>query len=363
MVALTSMAYNSVSTIGQNITRALHNRDRAEAWYEIQYNTNGGASASQGVANRRYREAALFGLYNEGPLNEEDAKAAYRMFTRHRTQILGADGALGGVDGYEDRYPPPEAGMSIFWQLKAARDYLLPLYDQGVPIAWSHVYVGENNGENGTQDTRYYRNTDADTLVGSAQNDLMFGESGDDILDAGAGTDILYGGTGNDTLKGGADLDYYMYSTGDGRDTLHDSDGQGQIRWNDTVLNGGQKLAGIDGDPNGVYRSADGLTHYVRYDDFLFITRSPNEDPRNGGGIVVENYTAGALDLNFDPNRPTPEIVNVINVDPNLPNGTGGTPYNDLMLGTEGRDLAYGNGGDDVLHGWGDNDTLVRWRR
>ena len=54
----------------------------------IRYNSNGGRSRSSGVANRRYREANLFGLYDDDALTEAGSKAAYRMFTRHKPDIL-----------------------------------------------------------------------------------------------------------------------------------------------------------------------------------------------------------------------------------------------------------------------------------
>jgi len=100
-VALMSLFYNSEALVrtGSRLASAVINGNRAEAWYEIRYASNGGGSASQGIANRRYREADLFDLYNAGP-TEADYKAAYRMFTRHKDTILGVDGMPGGAPGY-----------------------------------------------------------------------------------------------------------------------------------------------------------------------------------------------------------------------------------------------------------------------
>ncbi len=68
-----------------------------------------------------------------------------------------------------------------------------------------------------------------DTLRGGAGNDLLFGGSGDDILLGGADDDTLFGGDqddileggkGTDELIGGRGSDTYVYSLGDGSDTI-----------------------------------------------------------------------------------------------------------------------------------------------
>src|SRR3989338_9713810 len=71
--ALVSLAYNNPALLGDALGRAMVAGDRAEAFYEIAYNSNGGASRSPGIANRRYREADLFGMYNTSP-TEADTK-------------------------------------------------------------------------------------------------------------------------------------------------------------------------------------------------------------------------------------------------------------------------------------------------
>jgi Ca2+-binding RTX toxin-like protein len=68
------------------------------------------------------------------------------------------------------------------------------------------------------------RGTDnADTLNGSSGNDDMDGRGGDDALNGNGGNDTLIGGLGNDTLNGGSGADTYLYTSGDGSDTISDS--------------------------------------------------------------------------------------------------------------------------------------------
>ena len=63
-----------------------------------------------------------------------------------------------------------------------------------------------------------------DSLLGGDGNDLLSGGSGNDVLNGGAGADQLVGGTGNDVLNGGAGDDVYLFSLGDGEDTIINED-------------------------------------------------------------------------------------------------------------------------------------------
>ena len=64
--------------------------------------------------------------------------------------------------------------------------------------------------------------TGNDMLYGGAGNDLLAGGDGEDWLDGGTGNDTLSGGTGNDTLTGGDGDDRFIYTPGDGHDTITD---------------------------------------------------------------------------------------------------------------------------------------------
>ena len=70
-----------------------------------------------------------------------------------------------------------------------------------------------------------------DTLLGAAGNDLLSGDEDDDLLSGGAGKDTLrggagndelWGGAGNDVLEGGDGSDVFIYSVGDGNDSIRD---------------------------------------------------------------------------------------------------------------------------------------------
>ncbi|MGB7816819.1 MAG: hypothetical protein WBL28_10765 [Methylotenera sp.] len=95
MIALASMTWNGGSgIIGRKLTAAINSGNRAEAWYEIRYGSNGGASASGGLAKRRYMESTLFGLYNTN-VTSADAESVYKTLQKHRDTILSYEKTYG----------------------------------------------------------------------------------------------------------------------------------------------------------------------------------------------------------------------------------------------------------------------------
>jgi len=96
-IALFSLAFNTkdgkTSLLGKNLATALDNNNRAEAWYEIRYNSNGNKSG--GIAKRRFAESSLFGLYEPESIWDdadhawyEEAKWIFAMVEDHREKIL-----------------------------------------------------------------------------------------------------------------------------------------------------------------------------------------------------------------------------------------------------------------------------------
>lgn len=63
-----------------------------------------------------------------------------------------------------------------------------------------------------------------DSLLGSNLPDVLLGNAGNDTLVAGAEDDTLDGGVGDDVLVGGAGADLYLYTRGQGNDTIVEVD-------------------------------------------------------------------------------------------------------------------------------------------
>ena len=119
-------------------------------------------------------------------------------------------------------------------------------------------------------------------MLGGAGQDTLTGGTGADLLVGNAGADTLQGGLGNDFLLGGAGNDTYKYTSGDGFDTILDSDGSGSIVVDGTTLAGGEQY----GD-NHVHRDANKHLYVDAGQGRLVID----------GNILIENRQAGELGL------------------------------------------------------------------
>lgn len=94
--------------------------------------------------------------------------------------------------------------------------------------------------------------TDHRQLEDFANNGIVYvAGPGDDTVIGTAQSDILIGGTGRrDVLRGGAGNDLYRYRAGDGHDVIEDSDGLGSIEINGVTLTGeGATLTTRNGKP------------------------------------------------------------------------------------------------------------------
>lgn len=65
-----------------------------------------------------------------------------------------------------------------------------------------------------------------DSIHGGNGNDTLWGESGNDRLNGGDGNNVLFGGQGTDYLVGGKGADTYVFSLGEGKDTITDNVGE-----------------------------------------------------------------------------------------------------------------------------------------
>ena len=191
----------------------------------------------------------------------------------------------------------------------------------------------------------------SDALVGGTSADLLVGNAGDDILNGGGGNDILLGGQGTDR---------YVYTQGDGLDTVLDSDGKGSLSIDGATLAGG----GQYGDAR-VHRDA-GKHLYVQVDDNTLIV---------DGAVIVKSYTAGDTSLGLTMSSAavggTPGPATIVgDFGPMDFYDAQGNVYHKLdELGNlitdpakpePGRaDHLNGSGGDDIIAGLGGGDILV----
>jgi len=413
--ALVSLAYNNPSKLlGVGLGNAIASGDRAEAWYQMRYQSNGGSSKTQGIANRRFREADMFGLYDNATASTPaDAKDIYRMFTQHRDVILG----------YETQYPPTGTGQSIRDQLGLACATLLgelagnantditAAYAAWVaagndPLIFDTTKLFLDTGLGSVVDARQY-SVPGVMGVESASNDIVIGSSlagggnmlvggmGNDLLIGGSGDDVLYGGAGNDIMAGGIGNDTYILDGG-GHDTIEDKSGNNRVLLNGKVLFEFSTSDGIN------YLSNDGaFSAIMRNGDFIvtdLVTQDQvtlNQNFKSGDfGITLSNvpvaipatYTvvgdplihsaagiaAGSEGGNwyvtnkYNYLADSAGVVTSYSVDYYLidahgnPTEAGGPVRNDLLHGTAGNDHLISGGGNDNIYAQygGGNDIL-----
>ncbi|GKS65354.1 hypothetical protein YTPLAS72_26580 [Nitrospira sp.] len=144
----------------------------------------------------------------------------------------------------------------------------------------------------------------ADALAGGLGNDVLNGAEGDDVLNGDAGDDTIYGGSGNDWIHGGEGADSVSGDDGSdtilggsGGDSLYGGDGDDAIsgdEGNDTLVGqtGNDRLVGgagndylVGGAGNDVYvfTRGDGADTISEYD-----TTAGNRD-RLGFDITIDS--------------------------------------------------------------------------
>lgn len=70
---------------------------------------------------------------------------------------------------------------------------------------------------------------------GTESNDRVIAGDGDDVVSTGLGDDVLIGGAGSDSLDGGHGFDTYIFSYGDGADTVADSFGDTRLEFDEVT--------------------------------------------------------------------------------------------------------------------------------
>jgi Ca2+-binding RTX toxin-like protein len=152
-------------------------------------------------------------------------------------------------------------------------------------------------------------------------NDTLYGGAGNDVLYASDGDDVLDGGTGIDTLTGGSGSDTFVLRSGDGADTLTDfADGADSF--------------GLDGS----------LTFSA-----LTISQSGNDVVIQEGAdtlvTVSDALLASITAVDFQSTSTDPLSLS-------------GSSANDTLIGGSGDDTFNAGAGSDTLYGWGGDDTF-----
>lgn len=187
---------------------------------------------------------------------------------------------------------------------------------------------------------------DNDTLSGDEGEDVLSGGSGNDVLRGGAdddrlagdnGDDRLEGGTGNDYLAGGAGNDTYVFTRGDGRDTIYNNDSDaGRI---DSL----EFAAGIGTADVVATRIGDDLSLQISgSDDRVYVQQYFRDDAVGAFRLDAIRFADGTV---WDVDA-VKALVQV------------GTDGNDTLVGYVGNDTLSGGLGDDSIAGGDGDDAL-----
>jgi Ca2+-binding RTX toxin-like protein/GH24 family phage-related lysozyme (muramidase) len=389
-VALVSLAYNNLIGIDSSgqfkspaLRQAIINNDRAEAWYQIRYESNGGQSrikSGPGIATRRYVESDLLGLYNGAgqPQTEGEAINILRVLRAHQNTI----------DKYEAQFSVADAGSQYFrLQLQPTYGYLISHFNLGGSPEQVLVSLSVLGG---------------DPIQGGAHSELLLGDISHDILVGGGGDDVLVGGQGKDV---------YVYNSGDGQDTIFDSDSdisgngvsdgdrQGLVVFDHHLLAGGVKKQS-----EGVYKSLDGQITYQRSGSDLVVNgtltikewqegqfgirlkelpddpEAPEENAVGREYKRIDHYVQVGVNADGQPimapvfvdffddgpnNSSDSSLVPPIGDENNAISALGGNDFvstgsgNDFINGGAGNDSLNSGGGADTLFGGNGDDSLV----
>ena len=189
-----------------------------------------------------------------------------------------------------------------------------------------------------------------DILEGGDGDDTLNGGDGADFLDGGAGDDtmfvdvnsngnIFYGGTGNDTMTGGQFYDAYIFSLGDGQDTINEQGGNANPIFNDDIFLG----AGIaTGDVQVTREGTDLLINVGIAGDQIRIKQWYESTLNRVENLRFDNGTVWDADM-----------LNEMGLTVN------GTSGDDTLIGLDGSENTLnGLEGDDLLIGGSQNDIL-----
>ena len=306
LIAITSMTYNSPSTIDPNLVDALITGNRARAWYEMRYNTNSNSIGGQsyrifGIHNRRVAESAAFGLYDDPDnISVDEAKNVVRFLEFKRPQIVAyLDEMHSLVPGQAVPAPAPKPQLIADVDQQVATvtgvlttHFVAPL-SPGLVID-GEVFIGdEENYGNARQDT-HTGTTGNDLMFGELANDQLFGNAGSDVIYGGEGDDELYGDSGDDVLVGGEGSD--VISGGDNDDILYGGESDGSNDYSEDILEGG---AGFD-----TYYSFDG--------DVILDSDGQGEVIHNG---QRRHLTADEVAENYYYDKNTGTIIHMTDLD------------------------------------------------
>ena len=206
---------------------------------------------------------------------------------------------------------------------------------------WTLNQLNSAETINGTAyDDIIYANGGDDTISAGNGNDTIYGGAGRDTINSGNGNDVLVGGDDTDTLNGGAGDDTYIYNLGDGYDIITDSSGSDKIKFGEGITFADLKFA------NGADNSL-----------LIFLSEDKTEAIQINNFISNGNYRIEQLEFADGTTKNLSEMGLTLGQYDCAETITG-TDYDDVIYGNGGNDTLYGGNGNDILSGGTGHDRL-----
>ena len=213
-------------------------------------------------------------------------------------------------------------------------------FADGKTYLYSQILVGTNNAE---------------TLSGSASNNLIFGNNGNDSISGGAGDDVLHGNGGGDVLDGGEGNDSVSYISSEASIAVslntslaQDVGGGAGV---DTLL-GIENVAGSKFDDTLTGSGGDNILYGGEGND-LINGLSGNDTLNGGTGVDTVTYSLATSSISIDlqktyaqaigGNSGTDLLINIENIS--------GSAYADKLTGNSASNTLNGAAGADTLTG------------
>ncbi len=214
---------------------------------------------------------------------------------------------------------------------------------------WNQADIFANTIVSGTSANNSLSGTNkaGDNLYGLEGNDSLYGYDEDDLLEGGTGNDYLDGGNGNDT---------YLWTTGDGNDTLYDTS---------TSLTDVDTLHLGDVDPSGVALTRSGLNIVVTIiatGETITVTNNFHSTTRGYGLEAIEfadGTTWNQAEIFANTTYSGTSGNDTLGGSHKAPDNLYGLAGNDTLYGYDQDDFLIGGSGVDYLQGMNGNDTYI----
>ena len=190
-----------------------------------------------------------------------------------------------------------------------------------------------------------------DTLYGRNGDDKLYGDEGDDALNGGSGNDILEGGKGNDKLKGEYGDDTYVYSKGDGNDSIFDLWGKNTLVFKDINKNEVDFIRPFNNNLRDLLITIKDTNEQISISGFFGSSENLFDFKFADGSILSSDEAKKASLIGNDNDN----IIYGFASDDIL-KGNGG---NDKLYGEDGNDILEGGKGNDILYGHKGDDTYI----